>query len=208
MEFKSAIDQLGLDINNISFLQIGACDGIIADSVFEYAKKYNWDGVLVEPIPYLFERLKINYGWSKKVRFENSAVSHNSVPRKMHMVAEEFIDKLPDWSIGISSFYDNRNAIGYHDINPYTKEITVNCIDFNSLLIKYNIHNIDLLQIDVEGYDYEIIKQIDFNNIVPKIVRYEHANISTEDNLSCKTLLKSAGYTTYDEGYDTICLYQ
>ena len=38
----------------------------------------------------------------------------------------------------------------------------VKCVSLDSLLVKYNINNIDLLIIDAEGYDYEIIKAIPF----------------------------------------------
>ena len=38
----------------------------------------------------------------------------------------------------------------------------------------YKIKKIDLLQIDTEGYDAEIILNIDFDLMKPKIIRFEH----------------------------------
>ncbi|OFZ56845.1 MAG: hypothetical protein A3D92_18725 [Bacteroidetes bacterium RIFCSPHIGHO2_02_FULL_44_7] len=66
------------------------------------------------------------------------------------------------------------------------------------LLQKYNITDIDLLQIDVEGYEYEIIKSIDFNVIRPKIIHYENKHLNIDDNRECAILLKAKGYTVFD----------
>ena len=48
------------------FVQIGANDGrslggtpgVTDDPIFEYVHTYRWSGLLVEPIPYLFDRLR------------------------------------------------------------------------------------------------------------------------------------------------------
>ncbi len=43
---------------------------------------------------------------------------------------------------------------------------------------KYKIKRIDLLQIDTERYDYDIIKQIDFSLIKPRMICYETHNLT------------------------------
>jgi FkbM family methyltransferase len=45
------------------------------------------------------------------------------------------------------------------------EEIDVKILVFNDLVEKYNINEIEYLFIDTEGYDYQIIKSIDFNEI-------------------------------------------
>jgi hypothetical protein len=52
-------------------------------------------------------------------------------------------------------------------------EIKAKTITFSTLCKLYNITHIDYLQIDTEGYDSEIICNIDFNLISIKIIRYE-----------------------------------
>ena len=51
------------------------------------------------------------------------------------------------------------------------------CLTFNDLIKKHDIKNIDLLQIDAEGYDGELICSIDFDNIKPKFIRYEDRHV-------------------------------
>jgi len=74
----------------------------------------------------------------------------------------------------------------------------VKCVTLKDLLQKYNIKNIDLLQIDVEGHEYKIIRSIDFNVIRPKIIHYENKHLNIDDNKECVALLKAKGYTVFD----------
>ena len=43
----------------------------------------------------------------------------------------------------------------------------------DELLIRHHIDDLDLLQIDAEGYDLEIIAMIDFNTTRPRFINYE-----------------------------------
>ena len=43
------------------FIQVGANDGITGDDLRKYILKYQWHGILVEPVPYVFDRLIKNY---------------------------------------------------------------------------------------------------------------------------------------------------
>ena len=53
-------------------------------------------------------------------------------------------------------------------------EEKVVCISLDKLIDKYSVSKIDLLQIDTEGYDYEIISNMDFSRIKPRIIHFEH----------------------------------
>jgi len=46
-------------------LQIGACDGELADPIMRYMHQYEWSGLLVEPLPDLFARLQHTYRHTK-----------------------------------------------------------------------------------------------------------------------------------------------
>ena len=43
---------------NFFFVQVGANDGVNHDPIFHHVRKYNWKGLLIEPIPDIFEKLK------------------------------------------------------------------------------------------------------------------------------------------------------
>jgi len=76
-----------------------------------------------------------------------------------------------------------------------TKEIEM--ITFEDIIKKYAVKKIDLLSIDVEGWDMEILKSIDFEKMRPAIICTETKKY--DDNISEKDtptaiLLKSKGY--------------
>src|SRR5436190_4439800 len=60
--------------DQLSFVQIGAHDGLHADPVRPFITRFHWKGVLVEPQPKIFQRLVKNYSAEKQLIFENAAV--------------------------------------------------------------------------------------------------------------------------------------
>jgi hypothetical protein len=59
------------------------------------------------------------------------------------------------------------------------------------------------LNIDTEGYDFEIIKLIDFSEIKPSMILYEHIHLNAMDSTQCMNLLKDKGYSLIIQGKDT-----
>jgi hypothetical protein len=62
---------------------------------------------------------------------------------------------------------------------------------------------LDLLHIDVEGYDLELLKLFDFGQITPPIVRFEHRHLSAGESDEAVRLLAHHGYRMVREEYDT-----
>ena len=61
---------------------------------------------------------------------------------------------------------------------------------------------ITILQIDTEGYDYEILKTVPFEHMQPAVVYFEHLHLSKEDNQEAVRLLKIHGYHVFQFGGD------
>jgi hypothetical protein len=57
------------------------------------------------------------------------------------------------------------------------RSISVNCLTISNIVDKYDIINLDYLFIDAEGYDYEIIKSIDFGKCNIKNIKFESMHI-------------------------------
>ena len=83
---------------------------------------------------------------------------------------------------------------------------SVPCLSFARLLADYDIQNINLLQIDTEGYDVQILMNIDFDIIQPSIIHFEHGlaegimDHKTFDQVSER--LRRYGYQILVEPYD------
>jgi hypothetical protein len=70
----------------------------------------------------------------------------------------------------------------------------VPAITFPSLIEKYDVEGYGLLQIDTEGFDYEVIKAAGIDRYRPALINYEHAHLSSADQRECGRYLSRLGY--------------
>ncbi|MGB8191254.1 MAG: FkbM family methyltransferase [Chitinophagaceae bacterium] len=180
----------------IHIIIIGANNGITEDFLSAYMKKSNSVGVLVEPVSYLFKTLQETFKGYSDLYFENSAVYTKNCKRAFYRV--EKAPELPDWAEGLGSF--NKKNILHHvnqvpALKSHLVKETVNCLTFDALVKKYNFNTIDILQIDVEGYDFEIIKNIDFETHRPKMIIVEILHLSIYECFALINYLTEKQYT-------------
>jgi hypothetical protein len=90
------------------------------------------------------------------------------------------------------------------DISRRIEEIQVRAVSMATLLRESGGNRIDILQIDAEGYDFEILKMIDFSQMKPAIICYEHANLTRGQTEESAALLVAEGYRLTRDNLDTI----
>lgn len=197
---------------NAFFVQIGANDGKMMDPLRKLILSTNWQGLAIEPVPHLFARLSENYARvGPRVRPVNVAIATEEAPLPFfHLAAPPGLPPLPPWAEGLGSF--RRDVVLKHlerlpDIERYVNQITVPGLPWAALCERYGVTQLDALVMDTEGYDYEIIRQIDFRRWKPSLILYEHHHFSEQTRLDCQKLLKAAGYILFEEGLDTWCLH-
>ena len=189
-------------MHNFGLVVIGAHFGVwLKDQINSIE---NEQILLVEPVPYNYNRLKEDFKNNKNIHICTNAVFSENKIRKFYYVNENSITKLgKHWASGIGSFNKNhilehktkRFKIEDHDI----VEIEIEFITFDILIKKYSIKSIDKLQIDVEGAEYEILKSIDFKNIEIKSIQFEskHFDGTFKEGPKLEEIkqkLKSEGY--------------
>lgn len=184
-----------------NIVQIGSNDGKTGDPLFESIKSNNWTVTFVEPIPYLFEKLVNNYGNDERFRFVQKAVG-KGVSNFYFIDKQSGLDlNLPYWYDQLGSFDFNHILKHFGDsIKPYIRSIRVETIGLNELLDS----RVDLLHIDVEGYDWEVLKQLDKTKYSPKIILFEHKHLNDSDYKSCLDFLDNYYFIKFID--DTICL--
>lgn len=196
-----------VDTENFFFIQIGANDGIRADESYDFITRNNLKGIVVEPLSDMYEKLCSNYIDYPEIKKINKAI--HSSEKKMSLYRIKADAQVPDWCHGIASFDKNHLLGGKRkipDIEKYIIEESVDCISLDELFAENDIEEISFLQIDTEGYDYEIIKMIDFEKYKPHIIRYECCTLSKLDNQACIEMLFQNGYKFFDEGTDMIAV--
>lgn len=169
------------DPNDFNFIQVGAFDGITCDPLRKYLAKYNWTGLMAEPQPMPFEALQSLYGSFEKIKLLNAAIGHRDGDMKLYILEG---DNLPNWSKGMASFSRNnlvKHAYLIHDIEKHIKEITVPIVTFNEIFKIGDIKELDLLQIDTEGFDAKIIRLFPFTVCKPLIIHFESKHIEKNE---------------------------
>lgn len=186
------------------FVQIGAADGIAGDPLRPFILKYHWKGIFVEPVTQLFHRLIDHYREKDGFIFENVAISEREEVRDFYRIENK--EELPYWCQGLGSFFPEavlKHTKKIPNLKDYLIVEKVHCIPLRNLFKKHHVTRIDLLQTDTEGYDSEILKQVDFGLLRPKIIRYESRHLTEEAQKDCLRLLRQHGYTVVEEPYDT-----
>ena len=66
----------------------------------------------------------------------------------------------------------------------------------------------NILQIDTEGFDYEIIKSIAFDRYKPDIIIYEYLHLTLYQNFACIEFLQDKGYLLWKntDSFDVVAL--
>ena len=187
------------------FVQIGANDGIKFDDLYHFIAARDCRGLVVEPIKYYYEILKTNYGKFPNIIPVNRAIHKTEKRATIHYVDPEKLPSLPIWAQGIGSFdsehYKNSNT-------PQEVMISeeVDCVELMALINEHGFNEIHLLQIDTEGYDGEVIKMIDFNAIVPRVIRYEHGILEETERQEVEDILLRQNYALFEERNNTIAI--
>lgn len=187
----------------VNFIQIGANDGITNDPIQKYVKQLNWKGILIEPIPSVFEQLKKNYHNTVDLAFENCAISNKNEKRMFYYFDyEEGYHTLSSFSL---QTLKNHKIVRDEKKNQIKKAM-IPCVTFDFIIDKYNIQKLDFLQIDTEGYDYKILQSIDFNKIRPEVIHFEHSHLKDRMYKECFKFLYHNNYRTYVGFADTFAI--
>jgi FkbM family methyltransferase len=181
-----------------SILQVGAYDGVSNDAVQPLLGSYDHvRAVLLEPQPGPFASLQKRWEGSSRVIPIRAALSDSTGERPLYVIADAFkhMHPFPDQ---VSSFYRSRveSACSRYVWRPSADFITsvpVPTIDWHTLVKRYG--RFDLVAIDAEGYDAEILEQIDVRAAPPEVILYEHVLLSRRVQKRCEQLLTSSGYS-------------
>lgn len=210
MQILNILDLVLQDImrqkgESLSFVQIGAHDGIHLDPVRPYVERYGWRGILVEPQPRIFRKLTQNYKDFLHLKFENVAITWEDGPATMNIFKDE---SLPEHSTMLASFIPAAITNNTHGYGNQGTQLAVKGITLETLFSKHKIEALDFFQIDAEGFDFEIIKMLAKTAIRPTAINFEHAFYGQRQLHECYSLLANMGYRLASYGVDTIAYLQ
>lgn len=206
----TAVHLFGTAHPDAFFIQIGAHDGRALDPLRDQIRRRRWRGIMVEPVPYVFERLAERYSSHPRVSLELAAIAdHEGTMPFYHLREARPDEEVWRWYDALGSF--KREVVLGHralipDIDTRLVEAEVSTLTFTKLCERHGVSQIDLLQIDTEGYDYEILRSIDLKRWRPRLLLYEHCHLSEDDRASAREILDTSGYRCFEDGLDTAAL--
>jgi FkbM family methyltransferase len=189
---KISRSQLGQDLfvldrlnfaNKGFFVEFGVCDGIKLSNTFLLEKEFSWSGIVCEPSIAYQDKLKKN----RSCYIENKCVFSES-GKNLYFTET----RLGEFSF-LNAYPPNDKVVGKEIANERMngKTYKVETISLNDLLQKYNCPKVfEYLSIDTEGTEYEIIKNLNFNKYISKIITIEHNYNEIERNKIYNLLTK------------------
>lgn len=197
----------------VSFIQVGANDGLRWDPIRRFVVRDCWRGVLVEPLKPVYELLRQNYSYLTKLdlRFENCAVSREAGSIKFWSYSREFLDSL---TAEKKLYYLRQSSVNRTQVlrslskfeNP---ERLLVCHDTPSVPLQQIVDHhfphgrVDLIFIDAEGHDDEVVHSINFDARPPGVIVYENHNLGTK-NRDLEAFLIARGYLITRLNDDTV----
>jgi len=191
----------------VGFVQVGAFDGQANDPMHDLVRRLGWRGILVEPQPDAFERLREAYADVEGLVFLNAAVAEQRGSRTLWHIAGSEPDD-PWWKGQVSSFDREhlfrhiRGNAGLADRVAGTPVRTVTVED----VLAQAPRPVDVVQVDTEGYDAHIIAMLPLEQQRPALIRFEHRHLAPHEHAHAVSRVVAHGYRVAVNEDDTIAM--
>jgi FkbM family methyltransferase len=188
-------------------IQIGANDGKRNDPLNRFIMQNGATvkGILLEPMKDVFQVLTETYGEFPGIVTVNAAIHNTKKEMILYKVAKDKLDQLPLWAGGMASFNPDHHTLTATPSEHIVTESVV-CMTLAELYDRYKVDHVDLLCMDTEGYDAEIIANLDFKRMTPSIIHFEHGLMdgimTPEKFMTVVRFLNDHGYQVIMESYD------
>ena len=153
------------------FIEAGANNGLSQSNTYYFEQLRGWTGILVEGIPELYDRCVLERPKSKvfNCALVDSGFTDSHITMKyanlMSIVEGALKSKTADEN------HIKRGQKAQQNLSTY--EIRVPARTLTSILDECKVEKIDLFSLDVEGFELNVLKGLDFNKYKPDYMLIE-----------------------------------
>jgi len=150
-----------INYKNGFYIDCGANDGVNQSTTWYFEKYLNWHGVLIEPVPEVYNELKNNR-------------NNNNYFYNYALVSKKYNQQEINFTFNNKDSLQAKKSLELVHLKKNEKIITVKCKTLENILDNKKIPKlIDFFSLDVEGYEFEVLEGINFNSVKFKYILVE-----------------------------------
>ena len=169
------------------FIELGANDGIAQSNTLWFEKHKKWSGILIEAVPELYKKCKKN---RPNCRVLNYACVEEGYPDDFIRLRYANLTSVVENAMESEELKEHlKSARKFCQQEQYAVDVTAQTL--STLLKESSVRHIDFLSLDVEGYELNVLKGLDFNKWQPHFILVEQRE---ENGRAIKEYLTERGY--------------
>jgi FkbM family methyltransferase len=199
--FERSLRDWELNHEPFYFVQVGAHNGITSDPFHRFLLEgIEWRAILVEPQSSCIDVLRSVYADREHIHIVRAAIGPRESSTITLFKISDNARGLPHWANQLASA--RREVIASHrdripDIESWIVSETVPCMPLVEVVEQHAFPRVDLLAVDTEGFDFEIVRQIDNLPSLPQFIYYENLHLPSEVTAQSLRFLEERGYKTH-----------
>lgn len=179
-----------LNFENGFFIEVGAHDGIFQSNTLNLEESLGWKGILIEPS--LNAYLECIKNRPKSICINLALTSFEQYKKKEFVFGDFNSSPMSSVAANRSGFSKFENFKNYLSGITKKKLRPVSTAPLQLIIDKIGIDKVDFLSLDVEGFEYEVLKGVNFNKCRPKYILIEIREIQKKNIFD---LMLSLNYT-------------
>jgi len=168
-EIDRQLDSI-LQISNGFFIEAGANDGKSQSNTLMLERRRGWKGLLIEPVPDLYNKCR-------EFRFDCHVVQAALVP--LGYSADSIEINCCGLMSSVNRAMKSDEATAQHiaigaaqqKLQPYVKTVPARAL--SDILDELQVTKVDLLSLDVEGFEADALRGLDFSRHAPTYILVE-----------------------------------
>ncbi len=160
-----------LDFNSGFFVEAGANDGYSQSNTYRLERVRGWRGVLIEPVPALYHEARIEREDSQVFNCALVSKDNNGEPvRLIYGGMMTTVAGTRDSEAADRAWVEKAHAVAQEEPEH---EFTVPGRTLSSILDEVQAPEIDLLSLDVEGFEPQVLAGLEFERHAPRWILVE-----------------------------------